>query len=232
MTQERKTTDPGAADDSRVSDIYRDTARERTPEHLDRAVLREAARAARPRYSRLRLWTRPAAWAAVVLISATLLLQVSQLQPPQDSIMPQVPGFEEQVPGRELPEPAGTIDARRFDDSPARTVGASGAPAIEEAAIESFESAGRDAEMFRQAEDMARIQQGPNEALAEPRPAALRAVADQSARSLAPACDDAARAAPESWLACIHALEEAGRDEAARRERALLEETFPNFDAP
>ena len=188
MTEERKITDAGAADDARISELYRDIARERAPEHLDKAVLREAARAAQPRYSRLRLWTRPAAWAAVVLISATLLLQVSQLQPPHDSTV----------------------------------------PAVEEAAIESLESAGRDDDMFRQAEDMARIQQGPNEA---PQPAALRAVAAPASRSSAPACDDDERAAPETWLRCILALEEAGMDEAAERERALLKEAFPDFEA-
>lgn len=194
MTEERKTTDAGAADDSRISDIYRDIARERTPEHLDKAVLREAARAAQPRYSRLRLWTRPAAWAAVVLISATLLLQVSQLQPPQDSMMPQLPDFDEQAARHEL-----------------------------------LESADSDADMLRQAEDMARIQQGPNES---PQPAARRAFSTQQSRAPVPACDDEARAAPETWQVCILALEEAGMDEAARLERALLEETFPDFEAP
>ena len=194
MTEQRKTTDPGAPDDSRVSDIYRDVARERTPDHLDQAVLREAASAARPRYSRLRLWTRPAAWAAVVLISATLLLQVSQLQPPQDNLMPKLPDVDEQAARHEL-----------------------------------LESADRDADIFRQAEDMARIQQGPNEA---PQPAALRARSLEASRSSASACNDEERAAPDSWLACILALEEAGMDESARRERALLEETFPDFEPP
>jgi hypothetical protein len=211
MTEERKMTDPGAADDSRVSEIYRDIARERTPEHLDKAVLREAARAAQPRYSRLRLWTRPAAWAAVVLISATLLLQVSQLQPPQEAMMPKVPDF---------------------DDGPATAAGTNDLRQAEEAVIESLESAGRDADMFRQAEDMARIQQGPNEALAAPQPTSLRAVSAKASRPAAAACDEEARAAPESWLVCIVALEEAGMNEAARRERSLLKESFPDFDTP
>lgn len=206
MTEERKTTDAGAADDSRVSEVYRDIARERAPEHLDKAVLREAARAAQPRYSRLRLWTRPAAWAAVVLISATLLLQVSQLQPPPDSTPPQVPDFDEQAARHERQ-----------------------APAVEEAVIQSLESASRDDGLFRQAEDMARIQQGPNESQ---QPAALRAGAAPASGTSAPACNDDERAAPETWLACILALEEAGMDEAARRERALLEETFPGFETP
>lgn len=194
MTEERKTTDPGAFEESRVSELYRDIAQERAPERLDKAVLREAASAVQPRYWRLRLWTRPAAWAAIVLISGTLLLQVSHLQPPQDSAVPQVPDFDEQAAKHEL-----------------------------------LESADQDADLFRQAEDMARMQQGPNEA---PQPASLKAVSAEASRAPAPACDDAARASPESWRACILDLEEAGRDDDARRERALLEETFPDFEAP
>lgn len=232
MTEERKTTDPGAADDSQVSKTYRELAQETTPEYLDAAVLREARKAAQPRYSRLRLWTRPAAWAAIVLISGTLLLQVSQFQPPQESPMAQSPGPGERATQRELAEPEGIGSDKRADDSRPGTAGAADETAVEELVIESLESASRDADMFRRAEDMARMQQGPNEAPAERRPELRQAISATASRVSAPACDDAARAAPETWLACILALEEAGMEEAAGRERTLLDETFPDFEAP
>ena len=115
MTEQRRTPDPGAADDPRVSDMYRTVANERTPEHLDQAVLREATRAARPRYSRLRLWTRPTAWAAIVLLSATLLLQVSQVPPPQDSVLPPVLELQDQAAKQELAEPEARVERQRND---------------------------------------------------------------------------------------------------------------------
>ncbi len=220
MTEERRTPDSSATDDPRVSEAYRDLARERTPEHLDQAVLREATRAARPRYSRLRLWTRPAAWAAIVLLSATFLLQVSNFEPAQESAMPQVLELEERAAQREAAEPAGAVEDRTYSD----------APAIEEVVVESLESASRDSEMFKHAEDMARMQQGPNEALAGSQPAALQAITVTGQRI--PACDDEARATPESWLDCIRELEEVGMDEAASQERTLLTEAFPDFEAP
>ncbi len=223
MTEERKTPDPGAADDPRVSDLYRDIASERAPEHLDRAILREAARAARPRYSRLRLWTRPAAWAAVVLLSATLLLQVSQEQVPQELSAPPVLELEDRAVLREAAEPAADAARQRVDqpddlNSAAKATGTT-VPRQEETV----------------AEDMARIERGLADAPAAPAAASMEVNAFSSSPSAdmaLPACDTQERSAPESWLACIAALEEAGLEDAAEEERRLLAETFPDFEAP
>lgn len=87
MTDEQKMTGSSAGDDGLVSETYRETATERAPEHLNTAVLRTAAKAARPRYSLLRTWTRPVAWAAVVMLSVGLVLELTQTpvtQPPDD----------------------------------------------------------------------------------------------------------------------------------------------------
>ena len=146
MTEERKTPDPGVADDPRVSDVYREMATERTPEHLDQAVLREAASAARPRYWRLRLWTRPAAWAAIVLLSATLLLQVSQVQPPQDTV-PAVLELEDRAARRELAEPEASAERQRNDLGSAAKATGTTVPRQEQPAAELFEAvAEQDAE--------------------------------------------------------------------------------------
>ncbi len=208
MTEERKTTDPRAADDPRVSELYRDVARERAPYHLDQAVLRAAEQTARPRYWRLRIWTRPAAWAAVVLLSATLLLHVSQDEVPQDH---------------------------------ARATGTAAPPQSEPVAELLEKAASQDADMLIRAEEMARMQQGPNEApaassaesieeavIVEAQAFSSRARADAAG----PSCDADARSTPESWLGCIAEFEAAGLDDAAEQERKLLEEAFPDFETP
>jgi hypothetical protein len=225
MTEERKAPDSGAADDSRVSDLYRDVATERTPKHLDQAVLREAARAVRPRYWRLRLWTRPAAWAAIVLLSATLLLQVSQVQPPQDAV-PRVLELEDRAAARELDEAEASAERQRNDVGSAAKATGTTVPRQEQPAAELLEAvADQDADLFTQAEEMARTRLGPDDAPATP--AAASADAPQAA---APSCDASLRAAPESWMDCITRLEDAGFMAAADHERRLLNETFPDFD--
>jgi hypothetical protein len=242
MTEERKTPDPGAADDRRVSEFYRDVAQERTPEHLDRAVLREVARAARPRYSRLRLWTRPAAWAAVVLLSATLLLQVSQQEVPQDHAMPQSLQLEDRAARRELAAPEADAERQRNDLGSAAKATGTAAPQEKEAVAELLEEAvSQDGDLLIRAEEMARMQQGPNDAPAapaaagatSPQAAEVRAYSSlQSREDALPSCDATARATPEDWLACIAALEDGGFTAAAEQERALLTEVFPDFEAP
>lgn len=229
MTEDRKTPDPGAADDPRVSTAYRDLARERTPAHLDRAVLRAAADAARPQYSRLRLWTRPTAWAAMVLLSAGLLFEYSQ-SPQQDA----VPAPAALAPAVEVaPQDASKLDVtaeRQRSDAP---------PRQEKAAAELRELTNRSADTLGQAEEMMRFQQGPSDAdtaSAEPAarraPAAAGAIATQSFREDAPACGNAARSEPESWLECIRALEQAGLAEAAGRERELFRDAYPDVESP
>lgn len=216
MSEERRTPDPGAADDPRVSDIYRDVAAERTPEHLDQAVLREAAAAARPRYWRLRLWTRPAAWAAIVLLSATLLLQVSQVQPPLGDTTPPVLELDDRSAPGESAERATRMERERGDAGRAAKATGTTVPRQEQPAIEALEEAvSRDADMLMQAVDIA--------------PAAPAAA---SGGTPTPACDATARAAPEHWLECIAELEDAGLAVAAEQERRLLAEAFPDFEAP
>ena len=246
MTEERKTPDPGAADDPRISDLYRDIASERAPGHLDQAVLREAGKAARPRYSRLRLWTRPAAWAAIVLLSATLLLQVSQQEVPQDHAMPQSLQLEDRAARRELAAPEADAERQRNDLGSAAKATGTAAPQEKEPVAELLEEAvSQDADLLIRAEEMARMQQGPNDAPAAPAaaPAAdsieevvsfeARAYSSRaSADAAGPSCDATARATPEDWLACIAALEDGGFTAAAEQERELLAATFPDFEAP
>ncbi len=259
MTEERKTPDPKAAEDRKVSDLYRDVARERTPRHLDEVVLREAARAARPRYSRLRLWTRPAAWAAVVLLSATLLLQVSQDELPRDHAAPQSLELQDAAAGRESAAPRSRAELQVDDLGSAAKATGTTSPLEQEPVAELLEEVvSQDSDMLIRAEEMARMQQGPNDAPATPAAAsaapparaadALEEVVSleanafssptradarlRGAEDASPSCDMTARSTAESWLECITALEDAGLTAAAEQERELLAETFPDFETP
>lgn len=195
-------------DDPRVSEAYRETAAERAPGRLDTAVLRDAARAVRPRYSLLRTWSRPVAWAAVVMLSFGLVLELTRAPEPP---------LQDEVPMK--------TERPRQDAQELRVT---------------------DTDMLQRAEDMARMREGPDDTPAQPASALAEreAFADaapqaavplseksalRSAASLAepePACDATARAGADTWLACIRALEQAGRTESAHRERELYDDAF------
>ena len=217
MTERRMTPDPGAAQDTQVSETYRDIAQESAPEHLNQAVLAAAAREARPKYSRLRLWTRPAAWAAVVMLSVAILMETSQ--------DPATPSLEPAPEREDLYQPE---TAESDYNAVAEPKSAERQSLKSEASSADMQELRvQDEDLLEQAEEMARMREGTRD---EPAPAvAARAVA--APREDAPACDETARAAPESWLECIVELEEAGALDAARLERELLAESFPDFDA-
>jgi len=84
MTNERNIIDPGADTDAGVTRAYRDTKDEHAPDGLNRTILDQAAKAARPRYSQIRLWTRPMAWAATVMLSVAIVLQLTQTPTPDE----------------------------------------------------------------------------------------------------------------------------------------------------
>ena len=258
MTEERNQSDARA--DALVSQAYRDLADERTPEHLDRTILRVAAKEARPRYSRFVAWTRPMAWAATVLLSVALVLEVT------NSPSPGVVSFDESINTFEVQSP----EADAKDDGPVDSLEESVVPASEltkkqsndmrqkataiaEQEIAPRQPAARERaellsdtaelkikneDMLQQAQELARAQVGDNDqpspaasAVTEQEFAAGRSLASTAAFSAPGAeCDEDAVAAPQTWLECIAALEDAGRDDAARKQRAMLAEAFPDFD--
>ncbi len=96
MTDERDKS--ASVVDETVRRTYREVADERAPGHLDRAVLAEAARAARPAYARSRAWTRPLAWAATIALSVAIVLELTQVPTPEDALPElEAPAFEEDV---------------------------------------------------------------------------------------------------------------------------------------
>jgi hypothetical protein len=227
-------SDSGKADDRLVSAAYRETATELAPEHINAAVLRTAADAVRPRYSLMRTWTRPVAWAAVVMLSFALVLELTQTP---------VPDAGEQAPA--APAALAAPDAelrkdRQLSEFEALDNEADGFARRERVAEDVQELKLMDADIVQRAEEMARIQQGASD---EPLPAAedagVQAVMPlpekSSLRSTATpvesasGCDESVRAEPEAWLACIVALEESGLTELANAERELLQAAFPGF---
>jgi hypothetical protein len=103
MIDERETPQIAADSEALVSRTYREAAHNGAPEHLDRAVLRKAASAARPRYARIRAWTRPTAWAATVVLSVALVLEVTKIPAPEDvSFDKDLGEFEMKAPEPEI----------------------------------------------------------------------------------------------------------------------------------
>ncbi len=97
--------------DPLVSETYRELAEERTPEALNREVLRIAASEVRTRYAIARAWTRPLAWAATIGLSLVLVLQLADApQPPASSTE--------------------SADAARADQAPVETRGISAPEAV------------------------------------------------------------------------------------------------------
>ncbi len=70
-----------------VSDTYRDMATERAPASLNEAVLRNAAAHASKGYAHSMLWIRPLAYAATVVLSLAIVVQVV-LPPTMDTDIP------------------------------------------------------------------------------------------------------------------------------------------------
>lgn len=240
MTEERKPAGAGQDTDDRVTRAYRELATERAPDHLDRAVLGKARAAARPRYWRLRLWTRPLAWAATVMLSVAIVLQIGEVPGPEgvgydepaSELREEVRGPEvsaiEAAEDQAAPEPALEKRQRaRLVQEPKLEQ----EPAAPEAEIDAF--APRDADMLQRAAEMARTQTGENRNSA-PQGSADSALALSSigVRDDLPTCDETATRTPEAWLKCITELEEAGFSDAALLQRELLRQSFPDFEAP
>lgn len=209
MTEERNQTDARA--DALVSQAYRDFADERTPEHLDRTILRAAAKAARPRYSRFIAWTRPMAWAATIMLSVALVLEVT------NSPSPGVVSVDETIGTFEVQSP----EADAKDDGPADSPQESVVPASELTKKQS-------SDMRQKAAAIAEQEIAPQQPEARERAELL---SDAAFSAPVTDCNQDAVATPQAWLECIVALEDADRDDAAREQRALLAEAFPDFDA-
>ncbi len=147
MSNERK----NRVDDPLVADTYRAVAQERAPDHLNKRVLRMAAREGRTKYSRARAWMRPAAWAATIGLSLAIVLELTRL-----------PQIEPETATMALPEKelADKNDNNAKQATPA-------AERQDPVTMDAF--APKDMAVLREADDRARAQAGPDQVPATPR---------------------------------------------------------------
>ena len=196
---------------------FSEIARESTPEHLNRAVLDGARKAARPRYSMLRAWTRPTAWAATIVLSVALLLEFTQtpLQQPSsmdaDDVSADLEKREDVARDVQQLKVKDDDMLRRAEEMARMQQGQNDQPA--ESAPEAQEPSAAPAAAFA-VSSKATLLESAIEPVDEANP-----------------CDAEATAEPESWLACITRLEAAGMTELASEQRTLLAEAFPDFDS-
>lgn len=191
--------------DSRLSDAYRELQDERAPTHLDEEILKRAAREARTRYGALRAWTRPAAWAAMIGLCLTLVLELTRVD--NNAAVPLTESILQDQP------PAAPVPQSMPASAPASLDAASG----ENALLKRRRVSGKAETGFATLPVTAEQSQ----------PAAMpeESLGDSG-------CDATARETPESWHDCIRRLWDAGQDDAAQRELEALRETFPNFSLP
>jgi len=233
------------AGDETVSAAYRDLAKERAPEHLNRVVLDMASGAAgRSRLSAgfdrwFAAWTRPLAWAATIGLCIAIVLEYEQESAPLERL--------ERAPVTETAhETTGTADIE-LPQPRAMPSKLEAEPVAEQSAEQSAEQTAP----FEAKQDSAgRIDQpvvkpkSNGDAFAASAPAAslppaqrrqAAAVANDSLAeqallqdvAAASACNDDLRSAPDTWLACILALRESGLDTAADSEYDAFSLQFP-----
>ncbi|MDH3273275.1 MAG: hypothetical protein OEM99_01915 [Gammaproteobacteria bacterium] len=239
MTEDRIRPESDGEVDSLVTQTYREVASELTPEHLNRAVMKQAADAARPRYLRSVSWTRPMAWAATITLCVALVLEVTNAPVPETS---------------DVVLPSGRLDA------PAPAASAAPAPKLnrpDPVKAEALPEAMQDAEVPAERKRTAKISKDLRQQVAA-KPASAeefsmkdddmlgraREIAtlqtgdiresDQvlgattiAAGSAEPSCSETDVAKPDSWLLCIQKLEDAGRMAEADEQRALYNAAYP-----
>lgn len=239
MTDEREYS----GRDAHVADLYRDLADESTPQHLDDKVLRMAAREGRTRYSLVRGWMRPAAWAATIGLSLVIVMELtlfSTIDP--DYVQP---AAVEPTPGRSDAKEAAPLEAASALPDEA------GTGEMRPVAKRSRAPDGDDADdlvpqtltIVRDAEELARVQAGPDQPVAsveEKQEAPQADIASSTAfaagamraegMAVAAGCSAGEREAAESWHACIERLREQGQDELAEEEEEAFVDEYPDYE--
>jgi len=227
MSNERRNQDE--LSDPVVSRTYRDLSNERTPEHLDHVVLNEARKAAKPGYVRNISWLRPAAWVATIGLCLAIVLEVSDLAPPAQSL-PEAPA--EAV--KESEDAVVSLPATGGMAAPAARAKSSDTPRSDRVRAEKQEAvseAGQDdGQLLRDAENRARLQTGSNQESVDSLTQFAPTVGLASDAAVERYCEESETEDPNDWLACILELEQQGLLEAAKTERDLLKESFPGAE--
>lgn len=259
MTDERSTRHDEVTD-AEVSRTYREVATERAPASLNERVLRAANARTGHGYSWTISWLRPMAWAATIGLCLAIVVEldnVSQLGEPlpeRQAIEPAsspeeaVAETKESPAGIATPVTQGRMD-QSAEDKRERSVpaaatlerlardeapGTSAPEPPRENVREYVDTRGfevSDAPLLEEADELAKMRQGPDQEADSVAPALASRFAQQDL-AVPSRCDDDARGTPESWFECIEQLEDAGFDAAAEQELAELKDAFPEFEIP
>ncbi len=220
-------------DNKRVSDAYRELARETTPAGLDDRVLGMAARDSRSRYGLARAWIRPVAWAAMIGISLVFVLELTSFTDvPLENGAPQLPVSEERV--RQDAE----VGKAGHTDSPGQSIGEpeEAAVVMAPASLSSEATSPPAADEVKTTfvvEDASLPESAAKRAL-KPAASARReaAVASSDRTETERFCDGDARESADDWYECIQELREQGLVEEASAELEALIRAFPDFREP
>lgn len=235
--------------DPQVSDVYRELADERTPEHLNREVLRMAAREGKTRYSAMRAWIRPAAWAATIGLSLTLVLQLSDTpQPVPASTLVVAPAEQDRFEAKDNEQRRDGLAKR------SRTQLQQGQPAekisvLNDAPVAAGAAADDNTSMEAAATTRPIVSQDP-ETIPKSEPSAASVASDEQQATRVPAaaafsaestslrsyadglCPLETRETAENWFECIKAIENRAPRDLVDREYEEFWKRFPEFEDP
>jgi len=203
MTEERNRPELDGEVDSLVTRTYKEVASELAPEHLDKAVLKRAADAARPRYLKSISWTRPMAWAATITLCVGLVLEITKEPPP-----PSRAEFTSQADRVE----ATALTLSKPEMVPVKARAPRSLMEEGKAPVERKRAGKMSTDFRRQATAM---------------PASAEAFSRADTPQALSACSETEIATAKSWLLCIERLEDTGRTVEANEQRALYEAAFP-----
>lgn len=252
MSNERSNPDSADDGDRLVSAIYRDLANERTPQALNKSILRQATAASKQGYLRSVSWMRPMAWATTVGLCLAIVFEVTQVPPPESAVF-DMPNDAVDLSSTEMPEKTVPLkmpprkaksgvsyksDARlpAAMSAPERTQPAEAKRANSPQPVQElrdsqtpnvavkFDITNQD--VVRNPEDVTHSRNEDN----QEREQAQRSGFSQGAVAVQdPHCNEVATATPVTWLECIEQLENAGLTDAAMTQRALMQRSFPDF---
>lgn len=202
-------------DTSRVSETYREIARETSPAALDDRILKMATQEARTRYGLARAWVRPVAWAATIGLSFAFILEMTYFGDQPGEVDAALPASVDSDAGETARPAAQAPASKRLPATivAAPEISASGVAAPLEAE-ERIDSTTADIAEKMQASEPRR------ERMALERAAA----ADH--------CDAEQRRSADTWYRCVTALRDRGLEDAAEAELRDLREAFPDFREP
>jgi hypothetical protein len=213
-----------------VSDAYREMASERAPEHLNQAILRQAAAGRTPaflgRFSSA-AWMKPLAWTVTIALSLAIVLELSEIQTvtaPEPATSNLTPASNPAIPpgASELPDTADTArDPIGTDRREIRRDDAVASPSAPTHNDKVNLAAPAPSQEFTKIQPSALPD-------ARERAQSIAVPMSQKATAAAAGCDEATRESPDAWKECIQSLRDAGRIDLADREYEAFEARYPS----